>query len=64
MMRIELTTEEQMLLAQVLERRIRDLEIEILHTDYAEFKARLKERLMLLRHLLGRVTHPDVAMAA
>ena len=63
-MRIELPTEEQLLLAQVLERRIRDLEIEILHTDFAEFKARLKERLALLRRLQARVTHPDLAMAA
>ena len=63
MMRIELTTEEQLLLAQVLERRIHDLEIEILHTDYANFKARLTERLALLRHMLGRVAPPKVAMA-
>jgi len=63
MMHIELTGEEQLLLAQVLERRVRDLEIEILHTDKAEFKAMLKARLAELRNLLGRLTHP-VAVAA
>jgi hypothetical protein len=63
MMHIEITAEEQLLLVQVLERRIRDLEIEILHTDKAEFKTMLKERLTHLRALLGRFTHP-VAMAA
>jgi hypothetical protein len=64
MIRIELTTEEHLLLAQVLERRILDLEIEILHTDYAEFKARLKERLAMLHQLQARLARPDVAMAA
>ena len=63
MMHIEMTAEEQLLLSQVLERRIRDLEIEILHTDKAEFKAALKERLAKLRNLLGRMTQP-AAMAA
>lgn len=62
-MQIELTAEERVLLSQVLERRIRDLEIEILHTDMAEFKALLKERLALLRNLLGRIERP-VALAA
>lgn len=62
-MQIELTVEEQLLLSQVLERRIHDLEIEILHTDKAEFKAMLKERLALMRSLLGRFSQP-VAMAA
>jgi hypothetical protein len=62
-MQIDLSAEEHVLLSQVLERRIRDLEMEILHTDKAEFKAMLKERLSLLRSLLGRLGRP-VAMAA
>lgn len=62
-MQIELTSEEQVLLSQVLERRIRDLEIEIHHTDKADFKALLRERLALLRNLLGRLGQP-VALAA
>lgn len=63
MMHIEMTAEDQLLLSQVLERRIRDLEIEILHTDKAEFKAALKERLSRLQNLLRRVTAP-AALAA
>ena len=63
MMHIEITAEEQLLLAQVLERHVRDLEIEILHTDKAEYKAMLKDRLVQLRGLVGRFTYP-VAMAA
>jgi len=64
MIRIELNTDEQLLLAQVLERRIRDLEIEILRTERGEFKAALRERLGLLRQILKRVMHPEVALAA
>ena len=63
MMHIEMTAEDQLLLSQVLERRIRDLEIEILHTDKAEFRGALKQRLAHLRSLLGRITSP-AAMAA
>jgi len=62
-MHIEMTAEEQVLLSQVLERRIRDLEIEILHTDKADFKAMLKERLARLRSLLGRLSQPAVMAA-
>jgi hypothetical protein len=64
MTRIELTMDEQLLLAQVLERRIRDLEIEILRTERGEFKAALRERLGLLRQILKRVMRPEVALAA
>lgn len=63
MMHIEITAEEQVLLSQVLERRIRDLEVEILHTDKAEFKAMLKQRLASLKSLLDRLAQP-VAIAA
>jgi hypothetical protein len=62
-MHIEMTAEEQLLLSQVLERRIRDLEIEILHTDKAEFKAMLKGRLAQLRGLLARLSPPAVMAA-
>jgi hypothetical protein len=64
MTQIELTTDEQLLLAQVLERRIRDMEVEILHTDHADFKAQLKTRIGMLRRVLDRLTHPAVAAAA
>jgi hypothetical protein len=63
MMHIELTAEEQRLLLQLLERRVRDLEMEMLHTDKAEFKAMLREQLTEVRKLLGRFASP-VAMAA
>jgi hypothetical protein len=64
MKRIELTTDEQLLLAQVLERRALELELEILHTDRAEFKARLKGNLAELRRLQARVANQNMAMAA
>jgi len=47
-----------------LERRIRDLEIEILRTECGEFKAALRERLGLLRQIRKRVMHPEIALAA
>lgn len=64
MNRIELTDEERELLMQVLERRERDLEVEILHTDHAEFRKLLKQRLNLLHSLKAKLTVRPVAMAA
>lgn len=64
MNRIELTESERELLMQVLERRERDLEVEILHTDNWEFRKLLKERLNLLRALSMKVNTSPVAMAA
>ena len=64
MNRIELTNEERALLVQVLERRERDMEIEILHTDHADFRKLLKERLTLLQNVMAKVNTPPVAMAA
>jgi hypothetical protein len=63
MTHIELTGEEQRLLTQLLERRVRELEMEILHTDNADFKAMLREQLNEYRKLLGRLSNP-VALAA
>lgn len=64
MIRLELTTDEQLLLGQVLERRIRDLELEIIHTERGEFKAALKERMASLRAVLERVKYPEAALVA
>jgi homoserine trans-succinylase len=62
-MQIEITAEDQLLLVQVLERRVLDLEIEILHTDRTEYKNALKGHLAQLRQLLGQFKRP-LAMAA
>jgi len=62
-MNIEITSEEQLLLVQVLERRVLDLEIEILHTDRTEYKLALKAHLAQLRQLLTHFTRP-LEMAA
>ena len=45
---LELTEDEQRLLGETLERSIRDLEMEVLHTDSHEFKAMLKQRKIVL----------------
>ena len=62
-MNIEITAEERLLLVQELERRVLDLEIEILHTDRTEYKLALKSHLAQLRQLLAHFTRP-LAMAA
>jgi len=62
-MTFEITGEERLLLVQVLERRVLDLEIEILHTDRAEYKLALKGHLAQLKQLLAQFTRP-LAMAA
>lgn len=62
---IELTDEERALLIQVLARRERDLEVEILHTDHAEFRKILKEQLNLLHSLMAKInSSPPAAIAA
>lgn len=64
MNRIELSDEERELLMQVLERRERDMEVEILHTDHVEFRKLLKLRMKLLHGLMAKVAAHPMAMAA
>lgn len=63
MCQLELTSEEQRLLTQTLERRVRDLELEILHTDRAEFKRVLKTQQAGLQQLLNRLNRPSAIAA-
>ncbi|MCU0787598.1 MAG: hypothetical protein MUC91_05315 [Verrucomicrobia bacterium] len=55
MTHLELTAEEQKLLRETLERGIRDLDMEVLHTDSRDFKEMLKHRKQVLDHLLGKL---------
>ena len=64
MNRFELTDEEHELLMEVLERRELELQVEILHTDHAEFRKRLKQRLELLHRLKAKFIARIEAMAA
>jgi hypothetical protein len=55
MLRLELTDEEQRVLAELLETDIGDLRLEIADTDNAEFREMLKRREQVLKHLLAQV---------
>ena len=52
---LELTAEEQKLLQETLESSIRDLEMEVAHTDSHDFKETLKHRKALLDQLLEKL---------
>ena len=59
---VELSNEEQEILSQVLQRALAALELEILHTDHAEFRGLLKHRRDVLRQLSTRL--PQLESAA
>ena len=54
-MELTLTTDEQELLLSILERRHRELEKEISHTDHREFKVSLRNQERLLESILSRL---------
>jgi hypothetical protein len=54
-MELTLSTEEQVLLSNILERSHRELLNEIAHTDHREFKQGLLEDKKLLESLVGRL---------
>lgn len=63
-MELLLTTEEQELLATMLEQRHRDLQKEISHTDHREFKATLRKNEKLIESMLSRLRAGKTAKAA
>lgn len=63
MTRIELSSEEQEILGQILQNALDTLELEIGHSDHQEFKTLLKRRREVLRGLLGKVTQTAEAAA-
>ena len=54
-MELILTTDEQELLVGILERRHRELQQEISHTDHHEFKQGLRKNDKLLESILSRL---------
>ncbi len=63
MIEIELTDEDQEILGQVLQNAVAILELEILHTDHAEFRDLLKHRRSVLSRLLTRLPQAIPAIA-
>ena len=57
-----LNPEEERMLAEVLERQVHDLDMEVAHTDSREFKELLRHRREVLSHVRERVQ--SLAMAA
>lgn len=55
MANLQLTPDEERLLSEVLERSIKDIEVEVDHTDLRDFKAMLKQRRELLTQLRNRI---------
>ena len=54
-MELLLTAEEQQFLHEILERRLRELQKEISHTDHREFKAVLRENEKKIESILRRL---------
>jgi len=50
-----LNPEEERMLAEVLERQVHDLDIELAHTDSRDFKEMLRRRRDVLSHVRERV---------
>jgi hypothetical protein len=56
MAELVMTPEEEGVLEQVLRRCLSDLELEILHTDHAEFRRLLQGRRQVLQGLHAQLT--------
>jgi hypothetical protein len=62
MIQLQLTTEEEEALHDVLSNRLSELEIEILHTDHSAFRDLLKKRRELLARVAERLPRPSEAV--
>jgi len=62
MIHLELTEEEQHLLADVLDTNIGELRLEIANTDNAEYREMLKQRERVLRQLLAELQSAPITV--
>jgi hypothetical protein len=58
MVQIQLSLDDAEVLRQVVQNSLATLELEIQHTDHAEFKTLLKERRSVLKRLLSELPEP------
>jgi hypothetical protein len=63
-MELALTIEDRELLSEILERRPRELQKEIAHTDHRDFKALLRGNEKRIESMLGRLRMVVVARAS
>lgn len=62
MLHLELTQEEQMILAEILEAEVTELRAEVHHTDNLDYKHMLEAREVIVKKLLAVVqqSRPEV----
>jgi len=60
-MELHLTAEEQELLTSILERRYRELQKEIPHTDHRDFRQTLRHNENIIESLLSRLRSSYIA---
>ena len=58
MHRLELTSEQQEVLRDMVKRAVADMGVEVLHTDSHDFKEMLKRRLAILQQIAGKFELP------
>jgi len=63
-MELHLTAEEQELLTSILERRYRELQKEIPHTDHRDFRQTLRHNENIIESLLSRLRSSYIAKAS
>ena len=63
-MELHLTAEEQELLTSILERRYRELQKEIPHTDHRDFKQALRHNESIIESLLSRLRGSYITKAS
>ncbi len=61
MMTLSLDQKEQEVLEQVIQNALATLELEIRHTDHADFKTLLKARRDVLSEILEKISGPVLA---
>lgn len=61
MLTIERNPDQERVLRETLERKLRELELEILHTDHHDFKAASKERQRALESVAEKLGAPVAA---
>jgi hypothetical protein len=61
MINYQFNREELEILQEVLERELKEIDVEVFRTDSHEFKAKLKHRRDIMKELLSRLSEVPVA---
>ena len=61
MLNSQFNAKERELLREVLERELREIDVEVFRTDSHDFKAILKQRKAMMEALLGKLSEDVVA---